>query len=283
MASPRVEVLEKLEELLNCSVCLGPYTNPRILQCFHVYCQGCLKGLVKRGSGGNHTLSCPECRSVIPVPANGVVGFQAAYRTVEYQDIHKALKSATFCTVHKEKELELYCDTCEELICLRCAYRGGQHQDHNHEDIEVAFKTYRDVIKPFMESRRKLVCEFLQVLDHLVPAEPGPDVHESVKYQYTTLHETRTELMSEQAKARDLLELDEASLTKKELLNVKSRMRREIGVLCVVLKSTLKKVSAPDPSLRQRSLWLEKGLFSPFMWLTSYGSNSRRPNLSPWL
>ena len=38
----------------------------------------------------------------------------------------------THCLEHAE-ELKLYCETCGELICLRCAVKGGKHQSHDYE------------------------------------------------------------------------------------------------------------------------------------------------------
>ena len=36
------EAIKKLEEQLNCSICLDTFTDPKLLQCFHVYCRKCL-------------------------------------------------------------------------------------------------------------------------------------------------------------------------------------------------------------------------------------------------
>ncbi len=47
---------EAIENELNCSI---TYTNQKILQCFHVYCQKCLVKLVVRDQQGQHSLSCP--------------------------------------------------------------------------------------------------------------------------------------------------------------------------------------------------------------------------------
>jgi hypothetical protein len=105
--------LEVLEQLLECPACHHPYSNPKMLQCFHVSCQKCLEELVNQGEAGNDTLTCPTptCGMVMPVPATGVASFQAAYRTTELQELHKALVEVDYCLTHKEREAELYCET----------------------------------------------------------------------------------------------------------------------------------------------------------------------------
>lgn len=64
--------LKKLEEQLQCSICLETYTDPKLLQCNHVYCQKCLVKLVIRDQQGQLSLPCPICRQATPVPASGV-------------------------------------------------------------------------------------------------------------------------------------------------------------------------------------------------------------------
>ena len=134
------KALEKLEELLKCSICLDDYTDPRLLPCSHVYCQDCLIKLVSRGADGKNTVSCPNCREVIPVPPRG---FQSAYRINSLIEVHKTLREANplkaFCSIHN-KELDCYCRRCEELLCWKCAYKSHEQ----YEDVEDVFTDCKD-------------------------------------------------------------------------------------------------------------------------------------------
>ena len=38
-------VMEKVEDIITCSMCLGVLEKPRTLNCLHSYCQGCLEKL----------------------------------------------------------------------------------------------------------------------------------------------------------------------------------------------------------------------------------------------
>ena len=150
------EALKKLEQQLNCSICLDTYTNPKLLQCFHVYCQQCLVPLVDQDQRGQLGLSCPICRQVTPVPNRGVAGLQSAFHInhlLELQDSFQKLDNPAValeragggttndapsrevirhCFGHPEEELKLYCETCGELVCLKCAIKGlGKHFGHN--------------------------------------------------------------------------------------------------------------------------------------------------------
>ncbi len=71
--------LEKLEEELQCCICLDTYSDPRVLKCYHIYCQQCLTSLVVRDQQGQLSLTCPTCHQNSPLPATGVAGLQSAH------------------------------------------------------------------------------------------------------------------------------------------------------------------------------------------------------------
>ena len=169
------EVLKKLfEEQLNCSICLDTYTDPKLLQCFHVYCQQCLMPLVDRDQQGQLGLSCPTCRQVTPIPDRGVAGLQPAFHINHLLEVQDSLQkvenpAATpegvakdpdpevvepyfrFCFEHPEEELKLYCETCGELVCVQCAVKDGKHHDHDCAVLKKAFDKYKGEITSSLE------------------------------------------------------------------------------------------------------------------------------------
>ena len=87
--------IKKLEEQLNCAICLETYKDPKLLQCFHIYCRDCLERLVVRDQQGQLSLTCPTCRQATPIPANGVTGLQSPFqinRLLEILEQHKMAK-----------------------------------------------------------------------------------------------------------------------------------------------------------------------------------------------
>ena len=180
------KVLEKLEDQLNCSICLDTYTDPKLLQCFHVYCRQCLVPLVDRDQQGQLGLTCPICRQVTPIPGRGVAGLQSAFHinrfleikesfqnpaatpeVAEPTDVNPVNEKVGHCLVHEGKELELYCETCGELICTRCALKGGKHQTHHYEELKQAFEKYKAEITSLLGPMEKEVTVITKALAQL--------------------------------------------------------------------------------------------------------------------
>ena len=246
---------EKVEDQLNCSICLDTYTNPKLLQCFHVYCQGCLVKLVVRDQEGHLVLTCPTCRQVMPIPANGVTGLPPAFHINHFLDImaeHKKEEGPTaerelasldrknkdnqFCSEHDGKALELYCETCEELICYHCALKKGKHHSHNYALLDEAFEKYKKEITPSLEPMEKQLsainealaqwdshCDELSVQGAAVEANIHENighlqkvVHEALEARKTELigflHQTSQEMFKGLAVQKDQIETTQAKL-----------------------------------------------------------------------
>ena len=217
MATPKTaaeQALEKLDEQLTCAICLDDYKDPKLLNCFHVFCTKCLHPLVCQGAQGQ-TVQCPNCRQPTSLPQNGVPGLQGAFYIHHLFDIRSALKKVTEskesqcdkcgqekatnfcrncgqficqvctkihqtwkelsshevitiqqltsdatklvpskkqampCSKHPAKELDLYCEKCEEMICRDCIVRV--HRDHQYDLVGDAFPKHKSAITAALE------------------------------------------------------------------------------------------------------------------------------------
>ena len=186
------ETLKRFEEELNCSICLDTYSDPKLLQCLHAYCCKCLVKLVVRDQQGQLILTCPMCRQDTPVPANGVVGLQPAFQINHFLEImeeHKKTaaeppasaekaekdpasisshnKVKVCCREHAGKEVELFCETCGEPVCVKCALKGGKHHSHDCEELNKAFEKYKVQVAALLEPVEKKVTTVTKALAHV--------------------------------------------------------------------------------------------------------------------
>ena len=209
--------LQKLEDQLTCAICLGTFKDPKMLQCFHVYCKACLKPPVIQNRQGQLAIICPTCRqSTILPPAKDVSNLPSTFHVHHLFDIKEAVekmkepqkvqcekctKSRTavnfcrdcgqficekcleihsdwkeftkhtvvsieeiqsdvkqlvppkkvvlYCPQHQGKELDLYCETCEELICLHCTVKI--HNDHQYDLVGDTFERHKEEMTTCVE------------------------------------------------------------------------------------------------------------------------------------
>lgn len=63
-----------------CSICLHTFNRPKLLPCFHTFCEGCLASIVSQTSQAQSPATdtcfpCPLCRTLTDVPQAGVCAF----------------------------------------------------------------------------------------------------------------------------------------------------------------------------------------------------------------
>ena len=219
------EALKKLEEQLNCSICLDTYTDPKLLQCFHVYCQLCLVSLVR--DKGQLSLTCPICRQVTPIPERGMASLQSAFHInnlLEIQDSVRKIDNpaasseegavkdspsrngARFCSEHFKEELKLFCETCRQLTCLQCVIKGSKHHDHDYAFLDKAFAKYTEEITLSLEPMEEQVTIFRKALaqltvhrEEIVNQQQAVEdnIHVTFKRLREVLHVRETEVISQ--------------------------------------------------------------------------------------
>ena len=177
MAESVEEPLEKLSEQTTCSICLEQYADPKELQCHHVFCKKCLEGLLVNNFDDPETmtLTCPICRneSCVPGGGEGISKLKSAFHIQNLLDLQNGLRqrAATItsdrnviveveeiersCVVHTGEKANLYCESCKETICIRCAVQS--HHQHEYDLIEKVSNKERQKLTSILNpAMRKL-------------------------------------------------------------------------------------------------------------------------------
>ena len=208
------KALQQINERVTCAICLEPYTQAKLLKCFHVYCMKCVQSLAHEGPKGQ-SVTCPQCLLITVLPRNGVLGLQGTFYIEHLLEIQETLqkvnssnktkcekckkreaagfcrscgfvcqrciethqewkdfsshevislatltedvsamvsplKKTVYCSKHVEKEADLYCDTCDELICRDCIVRV--HRDHQYDLVGDSFDKHEAIIVSGLKS-----------------------------------------------------------------------------------------------------------------------------------
>ena len=300
------QALKKLADQLECSICLNSFTDPKLLQCFHVFCKDCLEPLVLRNQHGL-SLRCPNCRRSTLIPANGVSGLQPAFHVHHLFEIRDALqkvkqglegqktkcekckkrevngfcrdcgkfvcevcmeihqtweeysthnvisleqlksdatemvpptKKTLYCSKHSGKELDLFCETDQELICQHCIVKT--HRDHQYDLVSEAFPKHRDIIASHLEPVRQQLNTVNKAVQDLGTAQDQimdqrATIEADIQTKIRQLHEA-----VEVRKTKLIGQLDQMTQQKLKTLSIQ---RDELELVQTRLNSCLQFVS----------------------------------------
>ena len=159
MAAKSFGHLSKFEQQLTCPVCLKFFKNPKSLPCHHTFCQDCLGNSPQELKDKKCLLRCPSCREPALVPDGGVRAFPPAFTINSFLELHQqmlAKQDTMECDQHK-RPLDLFCNTCQELLCVVCQVRS--HKKHNYHLIsDIIHDCKQDVRKGAQPVKEQLAA-----------------------------------------------------------------------------------------------------------------------------
>jgi len=113
-------------------------------------------------------------------------------------------RKVMYCLKHPEKSLEIYCETCGELICNHCTIR--LHQGHNYDVVTDTFPKHKEeIVSSLQPVKQQLatVNKAVQALDtrtkeieHQRMAVEA-DIHKHIDRLQRALEQRRTELVGQ--------------------------------------------------------------------------------------
>ena len=121
------QALKQVADQLTCAICLEDYKDPKLLQCFHMYCKECLERLVLQDKQGL-SLRCPSCRRSTLLPSSSISGLQAAFHIHHLFEIRDTLVKVKKvkgpqkmqCEKCSENDATNFCRGCGQFICRAC-------------------------------------------------------------------------------------------------------------------------------------------------------------------
>ena len=128
---------------LVCPICEESYNEkdhlPKSFPCQHSVCMRCLEGMIERCDGDE--VACPLCRQTVPIPQSKATGFPNNLLILELlSSMQSQVEVApSTCTQHS-KVLSVFCLTCQEAVCMTCAFKSPEHKGHDWEELSEAME-----------------------------------------------------------------------------------------------------------------------------------------------
>ena len=123
---------------LICPICEENYNErdhlPKGFHCQHSVCIKCLDGMIKRCDGDE--VACPLCRQTVPIPKSKAAGFPNNLLILDLLAGMHSQSEVAPCTCTKHNEvLSVFCSTCQEAMCMTCAFKSPEHKEHDLEEL----------------------------------------------------------------------------------------------------------------------------------------------------
>ncbi|CAF2103660.1 unnamed protein product [Rotaria magnacalcarata] len=163
---------QRLQELLQCPVCLTAYTEPRLLPCGHTYCDECLNRLMQND---NDVVTCPECRKQHLVPEDGVFppnfvvrnllddqGMPTGSRLMTSGNSSLNVGATAKCSSCETFASLRLCRHCNFMVCDRCL-RAHRHDPNSHDESFKRSKMLSGKLIRFYIAVRKITTTHSQV------------------------------------------------------------------------------------------------------------------------
>uniref|UniRef100_A0A452F177 RING finger protein 207 n=1 Tax=Capra hircus TaxID=9925 RepID=A0A452F177_CAPHI len=153
---------------LVCPLCHAQYERPCLLDCFHEFCAGCLRG---RATDGR--LACPLCQHQTVV--KGPSGLPPVDRLLQFLvdssgDGTEVVRCAN-CDLEcgkQDAETTYFCNTCGQPLCARCRDETHRARMFARHDIVALGQRSRDVLQKctlhsepyvlFSTDKKSLLC-----------------------------------------------------------------------------------------------------------------------------
>lgn len=140
-----------LEEYFQCRLCNNPATSPKLLECLHTFCAGCLE----RESNGSD-VTCPICEMVTKkglssLPDNIFVSNLQNSVRKQQQILESAEQRCASC--EENTSAEFVCLECDKVLCNKCL--------HTHQ---VLMPDHKKHVETLGTLRKLNSDEFLKIL-----------------------------------------------------------------------------------------------------------------------
>lgn len=107
-----------------------------------------------------HCANCGDNLCGICCKAHQKSRLSRAHQVVEIGDQQTVRSRPSFCGQHSDKQVELYCDDCEKVICLKCCLI--EHKTHTTHDIDEVADGHRHQLQSKVDDVRETLAKCRQ-------------------------------------------------------------------------------------------------------------------------
>ena len=215
----------KLQDIVECPICLETLTEPRMFGCFHFYCQKCVNDMKEIRQSKAVGYECPLCRKFT---AEGHLQSLPIMGQI-LEAIDSSAQNKPKCSKCKIKDSACRCLDCKENFCKSCRDAHDEFsvlRHHRWEAIEDSAKPVIDELvycKVHPSEPVKLHCRDCKQLICLLCRATSHHHHHSAETIEDALRKILPEVKEKQVKVKAVIKATNADITEetKKVANAK--------------------------------------------------------------
>ena len=179
-----------------CSLCLREKTDPRVMDCLHVFCLECIVGC--RVIAG--TYECRICKEWTCVQNNDPKNLLVDHGLANFMELKRFKEGLAHCVVCSKDQstLKAYCVVCQGFLCHDCT------SGHSNAKCKDNFYSIDEYISQDLWKVKRLVCSthrsFTSYFCESCNASKCPncitDICQPASHRYDRLENFRAEMRS---------------------------------------------------------------------------------------
>jgi len=200
---------------------------------------------------------CADCENLLCedcYKSHGKMKILKSHKTVTVDDfirmpkkVLNTLSHLQYCDNHSIQSLDLFCTTCNTLICRDCTY--VDHKDHQYNFVDKLADVEREKVKLFASSLKEMLEQVqtaikkVEVSNQEIEVKYEGEVVKQIKQVYHQLHQ-----LLEQQESNDLKEVDSTRNSMHDSLNSQKEELKFLELLLVSCDEFISEVSMPQKS-----------------------------------
>lgn len=150
--------LEKLRSILECSICLEQYEEPKMLACTHEFCKRCIEDIAVFNTDGSVCITCPlRCEAQTRIPVDQTAAFLGSSYTTKsildslHEDNSQENTPPLMCDTCCAKPVSRFC--CDKAKCKVCftTHLSQQTDQFGHTHFHLSYSRKEDKLVAMCE------------------------------------------------------------------------------------------------------------------------------------
>ena len=145
------EIHMAVNSLLECSICLQVFQDPRMLPCGHTFCLQCIQR--------NNNRLCALCKSKWFLPPNGLQGLPKNFAVESFTT---SLPSISHCAVagnNSHGSVKYFCIDCWDPLCEKCGQGHTQFSRSMKNHVVKLINEINQLDIDLRNRQRALLCK----------------------------------------------------------------------------------------------------------------------------